>query len=167
MIQTIQQAFVHKFAEKFHFFRGFFEDEVDDVFYHVLCQLHVVLKVGKSDLRLDHPELGCVSCGVGVFCPESRSECIYVAESHGKSFSFQLSAYCQVSFFPEKIAAVVYPAILCPRQVVEVQCRHLEHLSCAFGIAACDYRRVDIDKIPVLEKFMDRIGYEGSDSENC
>ena len=64
VVKSLQQAFVHKAVKKLHFLRGVFKHIIDNIFDHSLCQNHIVFKVSKGDLRLYHPELGRVSCGI-------------------------------------------------------------------------------------------------------
>ena len=63
----------------------------DAVLEQVLGQVHVVLEVGKGHLRLDHPELGQVAGGIGVFGPEGGAEGVDVAERQGEGFALKLA----------------------------------------------------------------------------
>ena len=53
-----------EFIKEFHFLRSIFGYIADDVFYHTLRKLHIVLKIGKGDFGFDHPEFGGVAGGV-------------------------------------------------------------------------------------------------------
>src|SRR5699024_6379670 len=119
----------------------------------------------KSDLRLDHPELGGMSCRIGILRPESRSEGVYVAESKGKGLRLQLPADGETCLLAEELSAVIDLAVFCLWQIFHVQRGHPEHLAGAFTVTAGDDRRVNIDEVIVLEKLVDRIGHQGSDPE--
>ena len=64
MIESLQQALVHKTVEELHLLRSIFQNIVDDVLDHRLCQLHVVFQGGKSNFRLNHPEFRCMPCSI-------------------------------------------------------------------------------------------------------
>ena len=85
VLKTLDEPLVDKLVEEFQLFRSVFEDIANDIFEHGLRQLHIILKIRKSDLRFDHPELRCMSLGVGVLRPESRTKGIDISESHRKS----------------------------------------------------------------------------------
>ena len=80
MVQTLDQSLVHETVEELHFFRCMLHNVADDIFQHCLSKLHIVLQISESDFRLDHPELCCMAGGVGIFCTESRSEGVDIAE---------------------------------------------------------------------------------------
>src|SRR5699024_1362317 len=119
-------------------------------------QVHTVFQVIKSHFRLDHPELCQMPGGIGVFCPEGRSEGIDVPKRHRSEFAFQLSGDSQVSSFSEKVFTVVYTSIRLARWIIHVQRSYLEHFSGTFSIRAGDHRCVDVDKTLLVEKLMDR-----------
>ena len=91
----------------------------DDVFDHVLGQAHVVLEVGEGNLGLDHPELGGVAGGVGVFGAEGGSEGVDVAEGHGEGLAVELAGDGEVGGLVEEILGEVHLAVLGAGEVVE------------------------------------------------
>ena len=82
IFQSLKKSLVHKIIEKGHLFRCIFQYIIDDIFEHAFCKHHVILKVCKSNLRLNHPKLCGMSCRVRIFCTECRSECIDVLKCH-------------------------------------------------------------------------------------
>ena len=56
MVQAVQQPLVHKLIEERHLLRRIFQDIPENELEHRFRQVHVILQVGKRDLRLDHPE---------------------------------------------------------------------------------------------------------------
>ena len=82
IVQPVQQTLVEVLIEESHFLGSVFQNVGDDILNHVLCQTHIVLQIGKGDFRLDHPELGGVAGGVGVFGTEGGAEGVDVAEGH-------------------------------------------------------------------------------------
>ena len=166
IVQAFKQSFFHELVEKLHLFRCMLQNIVDDVFDHSLCQLHVILEVCKSDFRLNHPELRRMSCSIGVLGSESRPEGVHVSKRQGKSLRFQLSAYGQASFLAEEVFTVVDLALFCSWRILHIQGGDSKHLSSAFTVAARYDRRVDIDKVVILEELVNSIRYQRSDSED-
>ena len=80
MVQTVQKTLVHEGIKEVHLFRSILQYIADDIFEHGLCHLHVVIKICECHLRLDHPELCCMTGGVGILCTEGRSEGIDITE---------------------------------------------------------------------------------------
>ena len=157
MVQTLDQPLIHKLVEEVHLLRCILQHVADDVLQHRLCQHHVVCQICKSDFRLDHPELGRMSRRVGILRTEGRSEGIYILKCKRISFHIQLTTDSQIRLFAEKVLAVVHFAVLCQRQIVQIECSYLEHLPRAFTIAARDDRRMHIYKASLLEKGVDRV----------
>ena len=64
IIQSLQKSFINERIKEIHLFRRVFKNIIDDIFQHRLCQIHVVFKICKRNLRFDHPKLcrmtGCV-----------------------------------------------------------------------------------------------------------
>ena len=139
----------------------------DDEFDHVLRQAHIVIQVGKGDLRLDHPELSGMPGGVGVLRPEGGAEGVDVLKGHGKGFTVELAGDGEVGGLAEEILAEIHLAVLGLGDVVQVEGGHLEHFARALAVGAGDQGRVDIDKVPLLEEFMDGVGRQTADTEHC
>ena len=142
------------------------QDEADDVFQHVLGQVHVVAQVGEGDLRLDHPELGSVALGVGIFGAEGRAEGINRVEGQAKAFDVQLAADGQVGLLAEEILAEIDHFLFIPGRVFQVQGGDAEHLPGAFAVAAGDDRRVHVDEVAFLEKTVDGVGQQAAHPED-
>ena len=139
---------------------------MDDVFQHGFCQDHIIVQICKSNLRLDHPELRCMTGRVGVLCTEGRSECIDVTECLCIRLAVQLSAYGQVGRFIEEVFGKIYFSVFCLRNVVQIHGGYLEHLTGTFTVASCDQWSVHIDKSSLLEEFVDRISDQGTYTEH-
>ena len=103
---------------------------------------------------------------VGVLRAESRSECVHIAERLRERLNIQLAGDCHIDRFAEEILRVVYLPVLRHRNFVERQGRDLEHLACAFRIGSRYDRGMDIHKVALLEKFVDRIGDQGAHTED-
>ena len=103
MVQSVKKPLINEGIEEVHFLRCVLKNITDHVFQHSLRQLHIILKVCKCTLRLDHPELRCMTGGVGIFCTECRSECVNVTECLCISLSVQLSAYGKVCLLSEEV----------------------------------------------------------------
>ena len=166
MVEAVQKALVDELVEEVHLFGCILQHIADDVFEHVFGQLHVVLEVCEAELGLDHPELSCVTGGVGDLCAESRSEGVDIAEGKGIGLDIKLAADGQVDWLAEKVLGVVDFSVLCSGKLLHGKGRHLEHLSCALGVAAGDDGRMYIDKAALLEEFVYREGDQGADTEH-
>ena len=87
VVQALQQALIHELVEEAHLLRSVFQHIGDDILDHILGKAHIVAQVGKCDLRLDHPELSCMTGGIGIFRTESRSKGVDIFECHGVSLT--------------------------------------------------------------------------------
>ena len=87
MVQAFQQALVNEGIKEVHFFRRMLQNIADNIFQHCFRQIHIVLQICESHLRLDHPEFSRMAGGIGIFRTESRSEGVDVAEGLGESFA--------------------------------------------------------------------------------
>ena len=167
MVQTIQKSLVDEGIKEVHFLRSILKDITDHVFQHLFCKVHVVIQICKCTFRLDHPELCCMACRVGVLSTESRSECVDITECLCISLTVELSAYSKVGLFAKEILAVVYSTILIHRRIFHVKCGNLEHLSCTLTVTSCDQWSVYIYKSLLLEEFVDRICTKRTYTEHC
>ena len=111
VLQTIQQSLVYEIIEKCHLFRRILQYIIDHILEHALCKHHIILKIRKSDLRLDHPELCRVAGRVGILCSKRRSECVDILECHRISLTIQLSGYSQVGWLIEEILGIVNTSV--------------------------------------------------------
>ena len=85
-----------------------------------------VRKVGKSDLWLDHPELGEVATGIGILRAERRAKCIDLGEREAVRLDIKLPRHRQECFTAKKILHEIDLALRRARQVGEVQRRYPE-----------------------------------------
>ena len=167
VMQSVQQTFVYEAVEEFHFFGRVVQYILNDIFQHFFCHFHVVFQISESHFGFDHPEFRSMTRGVGVFCTECGTECVNIAECHGKCFSGKLTTYSQVCFFAEEVFGEVYSAVFFLRQVVQVQCGNAEHFPSAFAVAAGDDGSMCVYKAFALEELMDCISNQASHTECC
>ena len=73
------------------------EHAVEHVSDHVLGQGHGTLQIAIRHLRLDHPELGQVPTGLGLFSAERRPKTIDLAQGHSSRFHVELATLSQIS----------------------------------------------------------------------
>ena len=59
--ESFDKTFVNKRIEKLHFLFAVFHNVSDDIFYHILSELHVILQISKSNFWLNHPKLCSVT----------------------------------------------------------------------------------------------------------
>ena len=154
VVQPVKQALIHKGVEKFHLLGALFQHGVDDILDHGLCHVHIVVQIGKSHFRLDHPELRRVALGIGDLGTESGAEGVHIAEGHGKVFAVELTGDSETGGLAEKVLAVVHGAVLFPGRVIQIQGGDTEHLPRALTVGAGDDGGVDIHKALALEKVM-------------
>ena len=166
-MQSVQQTLVHEAVEEFHFFGGVVQNILNDIFQHFLCDFHVIVQIGKCHFGFNHPEFRRMSGCVGIFRTEGRPEGINIAERHCKGFRGKLTGYGKVGFLAEEILGIIYLAIGCTRQVIQIQCSDTEHFACTLTVGACDDRCVGINKALALEKFMDCHCNQAAHTEGC
>ena len=159
------EALVDKLVEEIDVLRAALQNVADDVLDHGLHQVHVVVEVGKGDLRLHHPELAGMARRERALGAERRAESVHLAERHRHALRLQLAGNRQRGLLGEEILAVIDGAVFCARRVLHVQRRDLEHFARALAVAAGDDRRVHIDKAVLVEELVDRIGCRGTHAE--
>ena len=103
MVQSVKKSLIYERIEEIHLFRCVLKDITDHIFQHSFRKLHIILKICKCTLRLDHPELSCMTGCVGILCTESRSECVDVTKCLCISLTIQLAAYSKVGLFSKEI----------------------------------------------------------------
>ena len=166
VVQSFKQAGVHKLVQESHFLRCLRQHVGDDVLDHILGQFHIVRKIGKSDLGLDHPELRRVAGGVGVLGTEGRTECIDILKCHSEGFAVELTGYGQAGLLTEEILGVIHLTGFGFRHVGGIHGGNLEHLAGALTVASGDQRGVYVHEIPILEELMDGVSRQRADAEN-
>ena len=166
MLESFDQALIYEIVEELHLFRSILQNEVDDVLDHGLGKEHVVLEICKCDLRLDHPELRRVTCRVTVLGTECRSESVDVLKCHCEGLAVQLAADREVGRLVEEVLAVVDLTVVRLRDVVEIKCCDLKHLTCTLAVGTGDQRCMYINEVSLLEESVDRISAQGSYSED-
>ena len=165
MVEAVQKALVNELVKEVHFLRRILQDITDDVLEHVFSELHVVREIRKAELGLDHPELRRMARSIGQFRTEGRTKSIDVAEGKGIGLDVELAADGQVDGLAEKVLGIIDLSILCHREFTEGKSRNLEHLARTLCIAPGDDGRMHIDKASLLEKSVDRIGDQRTDTE--
>ena len=94
---------------------------------------------------------------IGSFSPEGGAKRIDLAESHGHTFTGELTGDCQRGTPAEKILGIVHLAVFVQGKVVEIQRRDMEHLARPLAVAGGDEGGVGVNKPAFLEKAMDRV----------
>ena len=167
MLQPLHKALIYKLIEKLHFFRCMVKNILDHIFQHILCHLHIILEIGKGHLRLKHPELSRMSCGVGILCPEGRSESVNISKCLGKGLTVQLSTHGQIGWFPEKVLRKIHRAIGILWYISKRHGSNLEHFSGALAITSGNQRSIHINESPFLEELMECKSCHGAHPEYC
>ena len=155
-IQTLKKGLVHKAIEEVQLLGAGVQHVTDDVLDHIPRQLHIIGKIGKGDLRLDHPELGRVSCGVGVLSAEGGAKGINVTEGHSVGLALQLTGNGKVGALSEEILGKVNLAVLSTRRIVHIQRGYAEHLARALTVGSGDQRGVYVHEASLMEKLVNR-----------
>ena len=165
-IQAFKQCLVHKAVEKFKLLLAVFKNVVNDIFDHIPCKLHIVVQIRKRDFRLNHPKFRRMARRVGVFRTESRSERVDLAIRKCIRFSLQLTGNRQIRTFAEEVLGIIDFAVLGLGNIGKVKRGHAEHFARALAIGSGDKRRVNIDKIAVVEERVNGIRHLASDAEH-
>ena len=72
--KPVQQALVDKAGKDVEVALVVVQGVIDKILGELLGEVHVSLQVTERHFRFNHPELGSVAAGVGVFCPEGGAE---------------------------------------------------------------------------------------------
>ena len=164
--QSFNQSLVHKLIQKRNILLAVFQNIVDDKLNHRLGKLHVVLKVGKSNFRLNHPELGGMTLGVGFFGAEGRSEGVNLSESLCHDFALKLTGHGKKSRLSEKVLGIINRSVLFFRRIFHVERRNTEHFAGAFTVTAGNQRCVRIYETVLCKESMDCISRGGAYPES-
>jgi hypothetical protein len=78
--EPLAQALVDELLEDREVALVVFEHFGDEVFHQGLGEVHVAGEIAEGDFRFDHPELGGVARGVGVFGAEGGAEGVDVGQ---------------------------------------------------------------------------------------
>ena len=79
---------------------------------HVPSELHIIVQVGKSNFRLNHPEFSRMTSCVRIFGAEGGTECVNVTKCHSKGFAFELTRNGKVGTLSKEILRPVNASIL-------------------------------------------------------
>ena len=101
-MQALNQALIHELVKEIHLLRGILQHITNHMLQHSFRHHHIVRQVGKSHLRLNHPKLCRMSCGIRILRPEGRTKSIYVLKRKSIRLHVQLSAHCQVGGLTEE-----------------------------------------------------------------
>ena len=165
IIQSLQKSFINERIKEIHLFRRVFKNIIDDIFQHRLCQIHVVFKICKRNLRFDHPKLCRMTGCVWILRAECRAECINTSKRLRICLSVQLTAYRKARLFSEEIFCIIYCTILILRDLIHIKSRNTKHLARAFTVASCYKWCVHINKSLLLEELMNRIRCQRTHTE--
>ena len=165
MLQTIFQALVHKAVEKVDLVGARLQYLPDDRLDHGLSHIHVAVQVAEGHLRLDHPKLGGVALGVGLFSPEGGAEGVHVPEGHGEVLGVELAGDGQAGGLAEEVLGEVHFAVGGEGRVLGVQSGHPEHLAGTLAVGGGDDGGVDVHEALALEEVVDGVGGGGAHPE--
>ena len=129
----------------------------ENVLQEVFGQIGQAVQIAESHFGLDHPELGQVARGVGVFGAEGGTKGVDVGQGQGEYFSLKLAADGQKRRLPKEVLFRINRAVL-HGQVFQVQGRYPEHGPGALGIAGGNHGRLQEDEPSFLKKGVDRVG---------
>ncbi len=154
-LQTADGVLVNVLSEELQIVATLGQYGVEDILQHGFGQGGVIFQIVERHFRLDHPELGQVTAGVGVFGAEGRPEGVDLGEGAGIGFGVQLAGYGQEGLFAEEIFVVVHLACVGTRQVFQIQGGDAEHLAGTFGVGGGDERRGNPDEALLVEEAVD------------
>ena len=167
MVQSLKESLVYEAVEEVHLLRSVLKHISYNILNHALSKYHIILKVCKRHLRLNHPELSSMPCCVGVLCTEGRAECINVLECHRIGLAVKLTAYRKISRLSKEILGIIDLAVLCLRNIVQIHGCYLEHLACTLAVTSSDQWSVHIYKALLLEELMNSKCDQRTNTENC
>ena len=153
-LQALDQALVKELVEESQLIGAVVQQVADDVAGHGLGGLQVGVQVGKSHLRLDHPELGRMAGVVALLGAKGGAEGVDVAQGHGHGLGLQLAGNGQVDGTLEEVLGVVYAAFFVAGDVVEVEGGHLEHLAGTFAVRAGEDGCVYVGEAVLMEELV-------------
>ena len=166
VVQTLEQTLVHKLVEHIELVGAGGHNVLKDVLEHGLGVIHVVVQVGKGHLGLDHPKLGGVARGVGVFGAEGGAKGVHVAKGHGKVLGIELAGHGKARVLAKEVLAPVDLAGLGEGRIFGVERGHAEHLAGALAVTRGDDGGVDVDKALLLEEAVDGGSRDRTDAEH-
>ena len=70
---------------------------------HIPCELHIIVKICKCNLGLDHPKLSRMTCCVRIFSTKGGTEGIYITKRHSIGFALKLTRNGKVSALAKEI----------------------------------------------------------------
>ena len=91
LFHPLDAAIIDAVVEELHVVGTLVQKVSENRLQEPFGQVRVVGQVGKRNLWLDHPELGEVAGGVGVFRPERRAEGVDLGQRTGVRFHIQLT----------------------------------------------------------------------------
>ena len=135
------------------------------MFYKCFSKCDVIIEICKGDLRLDHPELTCMSRGIGIFCTEGRSKGIHITETKTEGLHIELSTYGEIGRFSKKLCIHIWGTIRKEFCFTDMLRSERKHFSSSFCIRTGNDWCMHIGKSSSCKKFMYRLCYDRTDSE--
>mmetsp|Transcript_60942 Transcript_60942/g.196362 ORF Transcript_60942/g.196362 Transcript_60942/m.196362 type:complete len:427 (-) Transcript_60942:147-1427(-) len=150
VLQTLHETRLDLFVEELQILVVVLHGVLHAILQVVLRTIHVVLEIGKGQLRLNHPELGQVPGGVRVLRPETGAKGVDIREGAAVGLHSKLAADGHVGGLGEEILCVVDLArgVLWKAVLLGIceQGGDLEHLARTLTVCGRDQRRVHVDK---------------------
>lgn len=110
--EAFAESFIDELAEEVKVSAFVCKDVFDEILDEGFGEVHVSVKVAEGYFWLDHPEFGCMACGVGVFRTECGAKGVDVAEGAGVGFCLKLSADGEVGGLFKEVFFVGCVALL-------------------------------------------------------
>ena len=153
--QTIDELLVKVLSEERQVIHTVIKSPLHAVLDELLCQIHILLDLKESYFGLDHPELCEVTRRIGVLRTECWPEGVDTTECQRSHLTLELTRDSERRVTSEEVFLIVDLAVFGTWEVVQVECRDLEHLPSTFGITRRDQRRVHIEEATLVEECMD------------
>src|SRR5581483_4780867 len=95
-IESFEKFLVDELGKELELFFAGRANIVDQIFDHLLRQIHVAVKIAEGHFRLDHPELVSVPRGVRILRAKSWAKRVNLRQRAGESLGLELAADRQV-----------------------------------------------------------------------
>ena len=154
VLQFGNQPRFDKLVKQRQIIRAFVHHMLDAGAHHIFSQIHIVINVGKSHFRLNHPKFRSVAGGVGILGAECWAEGINISQTQRIHFAVQLTGNRQMGSFSEKVLAVVNRTVGQFGHIVQIQSGDLKHFAGTLAVRTGDNRRMDIAETAVVKKFV-------------
>ena len=165
-LQASDQLLIKHIIQELHVVHAILQRPTYAIFDELLGQLHIIRNIVERDLRLNHPELRQMTRRIGILGTERRTERIDLSQGRRRQLALQLSGNRQAGLLPEEIIVIQNRTLLILLQIIQVQRRHLEHLSGTLAIGSRNDWCMEIEETPIVEELMYRVRHVMTDTEH-